>query len=216
MREPSAPDLPADLTKGVLPGEDLTDGAVHLTLAFEDVDFSRRYAAGVEIDQCAYRNVSFSQAKLRRALIRDAVFDRCDLANAQAWDCSATRAMFSGSRMTGLSWLNGGLRDVIFSDCRMDLASFRACTFKDVVFTGCRLDSAEFGDADLSGARFENCDLTGAQFSGARMTGTRLARCDLTGISGVTSLRGAVITSAGAVALAFTLASALGITIEDD
>ena len=68
----------------------------------------------------------------------------------------------------------------------------------------------------LRGARFEGCDLTGAQFSGARMTGTRLARCELTGISGVTSMRGAIVTSADAVALAFILAGALGITIEDD
>ncbi len=84
------------------------------------------------------------------------------------------------------------------------------------MFTGCRMEQADFADADLRGARFEGCDLTGAQFSGARMTGTRFARCDLTGIAGVTSMRGAVITSADAVALAFILAAALGITIEDD
>jgi len=118
--------------------------------------------------------------------------------------------------MTGLSWLDGGLRDVMFADCRMDLASFRSSRFSDVVFSGCRLSQAEFGEADLSGARFEDCDLTGAQFSGARMTGTRLVGCDLTGIDGVTSLRGAIITSGDARALAATLAAALGITIRDE
>jgi len=48
------------------------------------------------------------------------------------------------------------------------------------------------------------------------MAGTRFARCDLTGIAAVTSMRGAVISSTDVLALAHTLAAALGITIEDD
>ena len=64
--------------------------------------------------------------------------------------------------------------------------------------------------------RFTGCDLTGAQFTGAQMAGARLTRCELTGIGGVTSMRGSVVTSADAVALAFILASALGITIDDE
>ncbi len=78
------------------------------------------------------------------------------------------------------------------------------------------MEQADFGDADLRGARFEGCNLAGAQFSGARMTGTRFARCDLTEIAGVTSMRGAFITSTDVVALAYILAGALGITVDDD
>ena len=48
------------------------------------------------------------------------------------------------------------------------------------------------------------------------MSGTRFSGCELTGIGGVTSMRGAIISSADAVALADILASALGIKIEDD
>jgi uncharacterized protein YjbI with pentapeptide repeats len=216
VREPSAPDLPADLTAGALPGDELGDGAVHLCLAFDDLDLSGSDAAGAEIDQCRYRNVNLSQTRMRRAIIRDAVFDRCDLANLRARDSSMSRTSVAASRMTGLSWLDGGLRDVTFEGCRMDLVSFRQSTLKDVVFTDCRLSQADFGDADLRSARFVNCDLGAAQFSGAQMAGARLTRCELTGISGATSLRGATITSSDAMALAFTLASALGIVIEDD
>jgi uncharacterized protein YjbI with pentapeptide repeats len=216
LRVPWAPDLPADLKAGVLPGDDLDDDAVHLCLAFEDADLSGRDATNAEIDQCRYNNVNFSQSRLRRAIIRDAVFASCDLANLRARDSSMSRASISGSRMTGLTWLDGGFRDVTFDGCRMDMVSFRQSTLKDVVFTDCRLSQADFGDADLRSARFVDCDLGGAQFSGAQMAGARLLRCELTGISGVTSLRGAIVTSADAMALAFTLAGALGIVIEDD
>ena len=85
-----------------------------------------------------------------------------------------------------------------------------------MVFTECRLDQANFGDANLSGARFINCDLTGAQFSGATLAGTRFTGCDLTALSGVTSMRGAIITSSDAFTLARIFADALGIKIEDE
>lgn len=214
-RQPAEPDLPPELTPAVLPGDDLEDGCVLLGLGFADIDWSGREAAGAEIDQCRLGAVSLSRARLRRTLIRDAALDRCDLANLQARDSSMTRVQVRGCRMTGWSWLAGSLRDVVFAHCRADLASFAASTFSDVAFRECKLEQADFGDADLRGAAFTECDLTGAQFSGARMTGARFTRCDLSGINGVTSLRGAVITGGDAIALASTLAAALGIVIEE-
>ena len=214
-REPVPPDLPADLTEAGLPGDDLADGGAYVALAFDGLDLSGRAAVGAEVDQCRYRDVNLSQVTLRRAVVRDAVFHGCDLANLRARDSSMSRTAIRSSRMTGFAWLTGDLRDVVFDDCRIDLASFCASKLSDVVFTGCRLEQADFSDADLTRARFERCDLSGAQFAGARMTGTRLSGCDLTGISGVTSMRGAIIASIDALSLAVTLARGLGITIDD-
>ncbi len=215
-RLPAGPDLPAELNAAALPGHDLDDGAICELLAYADLDLSGREAAGAEIEACTFANVNLSQGKLRRVLIRDVRYERCDLANLRALDSSLTRVALLASRMTGLSLLDDDLRDVRFESCRIDLSSFRMSKLDDVLFTGCRMEQADFTEADLRGARFEDCDLTGAQFSGARMTGTRFARCDLTGITGVTSMRGAVVTSADAVTLAYILAGALGITIEDE
>jgi uncharacterized protein YjbI with pentapeptide repeats len=215
-RPPAEPDLPAELKAAVLPGNDLGDSAVCELLAYAELDLSGREAAGAEIEACTFDGVNLSQGKLRRGLIRDVRFERCDLANLRALDSSLTRVELLASRMTGLSLLDTDLRDVRFDGCRVDLSAFRMSKFDDVLFTGCRMGQADFTEADLRGARFEGCDLTGAQFSGARMTGTRFARCDLTGISGVTSMRGAVVASADVVTLAYILAGALGIAIEDD
>lgn len=210
-----APDLPADLASAKLPADDLVDGGFYLALAFAGLDMSGREAMDAEVDQCLYSDVNISRVSLRRAAIRDAVFERCDLANLRARDSAMSRTAVRSSRMTGFSWLAGDLRDVTFDDCRIDLASFAGSKLSDVVFTGCRLEQADFGGADLSSARFERCDLSGAQFSDARMTGTRLSGCDLTGINGVTSLRGSFIDSTDALALVASLANALGITLEE-
>jgi uncharacterized protein YjbI with pentapeptide repeats len=118
--------------------------------------------------------------------------------------------------MTGLSWAEGSMRETTLEGCRMDMASFRFSAFKGVVFTDCKLTQADFQEADLRGARFEHCDLSGIQFSGAQMEGTRISDCILDAINGVTSLKGAIIKSRDAVALTYSLASALGIKIEDD
>ena len=91
---------------------------------------------------------------------------------------------------------------------------FRFTRFDGVVFDRCNLSRADFQNADLSGVRFTGCDLTGAQFSQAKMDGTRFAGCELDGIGGVTSFRGATVTGNDLLALAHTLAAALGITIE--
>jgi uncharacterized protein YjbI with pentapeptide repeats len=215
IKEPSAPDLPRELTAASLPEADLFDGALHAGLAVDDVDLSGREVAGAELDQCRYRNVNFAQVRFNRITVKDVEFSRCDLANLRARDCSIRRAVVTASRMTGLSWITGGIRDVIFDSCRIDLGYFSATKFSAVIFTGCRLDQANFSDTDLADVRFDKCDLSGAQFSGANLADTRFSGCDLTGLSGVSSLRGATITTGDAVSLAGIFAEALGIRIED-
>src|SRR5690606_20701218 len=128
---------------------------------------------------------------------------------------SMQRARIDSSRMTGLHWIDGSLRDVTVAECRADLAVFRFTDFRQVRFEDCNLTRADFANADLSGAQFVNCDLTGAQFSQATMTGARFRGCTLVGIGGVTSMEGAIIAGQDLVALSYTLAAALGIQIED-
>nr|WP_226931506.1 pentapeptide repeat-containing protein [Parafrankia sp. CH37] len=129
---------------------------------------------------------------------------------------SLIRVAVTTNRMTGVAWTNGRLRDVIFRDCRLDLTRFRSTTAANVLFEGCNLKQADFQDADLRGVTFEDCDLTSAQFSGAKMDGARLLDCVLVGVNGVTSMAGAGVASRDMVALAYSLAGALGITVLDE
>jgi uncharacterized protein YjbI with pentapeptide repeats len=214
LREPAAPDLPDRLDPPGDADADLADGAVLAGLALTDLDWSDHQAAGAELDQCRCQNVSLGQVRLNRTIIRDVEFDRCDLANLRARESSMSRVAVSATRMTGLTWITGVLRDVTFANCRIDLAFFSATKFTNVVFANCRLDQANFGDAELTEVRFDGCDLTAAQFSGARLAETRFTGCDLTGLAGVTSLRGAIMSGADAVGLAASFATALGIKIE--
>jgi len=214
-RAPVPPKLPASLTAARSPQDDLGDEGAYLSLDYQNADLANRSASLADIDQCQFGTVNFSQSVLDRARIRDSVFRGCDFANLRVSRGSLDRVAFSGSRMTGMAWADGIMREVTLTDCRMDMAAFRFSVFKHVVFTDCKLTQADFHEADLRGVRFEHCDLSGAQFANAQMDGTRLSDCTLHGVGGVTSFRGAIVSSQDALGLAYTLANALGITLED-
>lgn len=59
---------------------------------------------------------------------------RCDLANPQITDGQVFTARLANSRLTGLAWIDCGVRDVVFADCRADLARSRMSTLRDVTF----------------------------------------------------------------------------------
>lgn len=214
-RTPQPPQIPAFLEPATLPEHDLEPEAIFYRLAFE-LNLTGRVADVVVFDQCRFQGADLSGTVLERARFTHCHIDRSNFANVRAEKSALQCARFTASRLTGLHWPDGTLRDVVISGCRADLAAFRFTTFRRVVFEDCNLAGADFSHADLSGTRFLDCDLTGAQFSQATMTGAYFRGCTLTGVGGITSFAGARITGHDLIALSYTLASALGIEIGDD
>lgn len=216
VRRPARPKPPASITLADLSIHDLVDEGVYRALHFEDLDLTGREVDALEFDQCRFTGVDLGPGVFERAAFVDCLVERCTLANLRTNGSSMIRVAVTASRLTGLQWTKGALRDTSFTDCRMDLSSFRFSKLSAVAFERCNLRQADFQNADLRGARFEECDLAAAQFSGATMDGTTFARCTLEGIGGVTSLRGARLSGGDAMSLLRTLARALGIVVDDD
>jgi uncharacterized protein YjbI with pentapeptide repeats len=210
-----SPKLPGALGVATPEDHELVDDAALRGLGFFDIDLSGRSAESVEFDQCRFRNADLGGVSLVRAAFTDCLFENGNLANLRVQTSSMRRAGLSASRMTGVHWVDGVLRDVTVSECRADLTSFRFTRFNNVVFEGCNLTRADFQNADVSGVQFIGCDLTGAQFSQATMAGTRFSNCALAGIGGVASFAGAILANQDLIALSHALAAALGIRIED-
>lgn len=213
-RAPTEPRLPASLGVATIGDHDLCDEATYRGLEFS-LDLSGRSAEAAEFDRCRLRGTDLAGTALVRAVFTDCLIGNGNVANLRAEKSSMARVRLDVLRMTGLQWIDGSLRDVTVARCRADLASFRFTRLHTVTFTGCNLSRADFQNAELNGVRFVDCDLSGAQFSQARTVGTRFVGCDLSGIGGATSLAGAVVATGDLATLAYTLAAALGITIED-
>jgi len=198
-----------------LPRDDLVDEAELTGLGYEGADLSGRDVASAVVRRSRFRGCTLGPGTFGRVSLVDCELQGCDLANLQARSSSLTRVAVTGCRLTGLSWAGGWCRDVRWDSCRADLVSFRFTRFLAAAFVECDLRQADFQEADLSGITFTDCDLSGAQFSGATTTGTRFSGCTLIGISGVQSLRGAVVDSRDIVDLGYSLACALGILVEE-
>jgi uncharacterized protein YjbI with pentapeptide repeats len=214
LPEATPPHLPSPRSAAMLPDHDPEDEARFRGLDFIDLDLTGRVAGSVEFDGCHFKGTDLGDSALDKGALVDCRFETCNLANVRASEASMRRVQVSVSRMTGFHWINGALRDVAFQDCRLDLSTFRFSKLTDVVFTECNLTRADFTNADLSRARFVDCLLPGVQFAHANLSGTRFTRCELVDIDSATSLRGAVLEGHNLIALAHTLATALGITIE--
>ncbi len=197
------------------PDHDIEDEATFRRLAFLDLDLSGQAGDSVEFEQCRFTRTGLAGAVLERATFTDCLVETSDWANLKTVKSGLLRVEVSLARLTGLQWLDGSLRDVTFRECRTDLATFRFSSFKNVAFSDCNLTRADFTHADLRGASFTGCDLSGAQVAQADCNGARFTRCELSGVGSVTSLRGATVGAHDLAGLAYTLAGALDITIDE-
>ncbi len=139
-----------------------------------------------------------------------------NLANLEVRAGALVRAVVRHSRLTGLTWPGGLLRDVRFEDCRVDLASLRFSRLERVSFLRCVLAEADFEGVRADSVRFADCDLTRAQFSQAHFERSEIRHCDLARVSGVTGLRGVGLLPADILGLAGSLAAELGLRTLDE
>ncbi|HZM79122.1 MAG TPA: pentapeptide repeat-containing protein [Candidatus Limnocylindrales bacterium] len=214
-KPPESPRMPESLEPlEPEPEADDFDGASWYQVSLEGVDLSGARVEEAEIEQCRLTRVGLAGAEIRHLTVVDSVIDHGDWANAVFESCGLRRLRLEENRMTGMTFIDGMVRDVEFRDSKLDLTNWRANTFTSVHFARCDLSGADFNGADLRGVVFSECGLEGAQFSNAKANGARFLDCDLGGIGGIGSLAGATIRSGDLLTLTGLLARELGITIE--
>jgi uncharacterized protein YjbI with pentapeptide repeats len=214
FKEPIVPRMPRDLITAELPRHDLRDDERYQSLEYTGIDLSHRDVDSAEFERCRFHDTSLSGSVVARVGFSSVEISRCDLSNSQARSASVTAVSISSSRLTGMALVEAGFHGVLFDTCRGDLANFRFGTFRNVIFRNCLMTESNFQEADLRGVRFEKCKLNLSQFSNAKMEDVIFTECEMMGIGGVTSLRGATIQTLDAYALAQTLASAIGIVLD--
>lgn len=172
---------------------------------------------GLEFAGAELREVDLGGARLPRLALRNCLVAGGNLANVAVRGGSAERTVFDHVRLTGLTWHEGVLRDVVFRGCRIDLASFASTRLERVAFEECVLVHTDLQDARLAAVTFERCDLAGADLTGARLgAGCVLRGCTLDGARGVEALRGARMPYEDVLAAAVTFAAALGVDVLGD
>jgi uncharacterized protein YjbI with pentapeptide repeats len=123
-----------------------------------------------------------------------------ELLGASVSRLRAAGCRFEGVRLTGSTFDEVLLEDVLFTECelsgvtlsaaRLTRVRFEQCRMsgltaaelvgEHVAFADCRLDDAWFRMADLDRVELADCDLQRADFYATKLRRSTIARCDLT------------------------------------
>jgi uncharacterized protein YjbI with pentapeptide repeats len=214
--EVQPPRLPDELEPGTVDVATVDSGDEWRRERLTDVDAHELAVPSLRFEESRLERVDLSGGRLARLSLSDVELESCNLANADVRGGSAWRARIARSRLTGLSWHEGLIRDTVLSDCRIDLSSFAATRLERVVFERCLLVQADFQEANLRAVRFVDCDLTEADISQAQFTGCELRGCTIDGLRAAERLRGVAMPWEDIVASVGTFAAAIGVTVLDD
>jgi uncharacterized protein YjbI with pentapeptide repeats len=213
---PEAPRVPGDLEPGSFEGAAVESGDEWRRVQLTDVAAPELAVPSLRFEESRLDRFDLSGGRLAHLSLSDVELEGCNLANAEVRGGSAWRAWIARSRLTGVSWTEGMVRDVVLSDCRIDLSSFAATRLEQVVFERCLLMQADFQEANLRAVRFVECDLTEADLMGARFERCELRGCTIDGIRGADRLRGVAMPWEDIVASVGTFAAAVGVTVLDE
>jgi fluoroquinolone resistance protein len=176
-------------------------------------DWTGRDAKGIRLTECRVDGVGLDEAALRGANVRDVIVSEGSWANADASEAFMKRVEFRNTRLTGVSFGNAKVEDVVFVECRLDLASFRFAKLAHVRFESCLMAEADFYDAGVRSTVFSGCSLAGASLAGVTFSDTELRGCDLTALGNAERLRGVRMPWADIAQSADVLAAGLGIEV---
>ncbi|WP_158630389.1 pentapeptide repeat-containing protein [Glycomyces terrestris] len=179
-------------------------------LLIEGADWTGAHGDG-SLESSAVRNSDLSGAVLSPFEVVDVVVDHSVLSNARWEEATARRVEITESQLVGWQAQFSLVQDLYVADSRADFAGISIGTAKGpVVFERCRFTNATFL-GDFSKAVFIECSFPGADFSRvSNAKGCDFRRAELGGITGLMSLKGALITADQAVEIAGELAVAAG------
>ena len=153
---------------------------------------------------------------VERPELVNVVLERCDVAGFTGRDGRAERVVVTGSRLRGVTWVNGVLQDVVLDGVTGEEISCRFSTLRRVTLRECTLPGLDLTEVRLDDVRLERCSLPGLQLNGAKVKSLRIEGCDLAGATGVAALAGASIHPDDLGALAPSLAEAIGMTVSTE
>ncbi|HMH14510.1 MAG TPA: pentapeptide repeat-containing protein [Edaphobacter sp.] len=165
----------------------------------------------VRIDRCVWTSVTLADPKAHGLHLHDARIENSDLANIDLKSGSLDRVEITSTRLTGATFTDAHLKNVLFKECKLDLAFFRMARLQQCIFEKCNLADADFYGADLSGTIFRDCDLSRADVSQAKLAGADIRGCRLDSLRGTPITMDRLIINPDQAALLITL---FGVRVE--
>jgi uncharacterized protein YjbI with pentapeptide repeats len=180
-------------------------------------DYVGQRAEGIEMGDVVVRGGRWSGVVLDGWRAFDVTFEDADLSGFSLLDEPVLQNVtFTRCRLTGANFAGARLRNVTFEGCTLDDANLRMLDAEGVVFNDAVLVGADLHAAKFTEVRMRGCDLRGSDWNESRLKTVDLRGSRLEDVRGADRLRGVTIESSQVVPLAYSLAVAMGLTIDDE
>ncbi|MDK8843332.1 pentapeptide repeat-containing protein [Corynebacterium striatum] len=184
---------------------------------FENEWFSgefERNLQGMSLTGCMVADSSLDGTDLSSS-----TFTECELTglDAPGWRMARTvlrDVEVADSRFGAADFAEADLFSVKFSGCKFAWTNHSGGTLRDVLFEDCVFDEVDLSQAQAQRVAFRGCRARTLRVDAARMKDVDFRGLDFDAISGVGSLKGAVLTNTQAIHLAPAMAAFLGAIVD--
>lgn len=193
--------------------EELVSESGHDARRYTDLDLSGIDLADVGFSECAFEGVRSDAAKLRGARLTDCTIDRLEAPVLDAPSSFWRDVSISGSRSGSSDLYDAELRSVSISHSKFGYLNLRGARVTDVLIEDTMLEELDLGGAEVTRLALPGCRIGVLDVSRARLVDLDLRGAEFSSITGVESLRGAIISEDQLAEFAPLFAASLGVRV---
>lgn len=165
---------------------------------------------GCRIERCQLDEASLAESRLTECVLADVGASGVDTGGSAWRDVILDRPRIGALAAVRAQWSSVRIRGG-----RIDFLVHAGARLDDIAFENCVIGELDLGDARLRNVTFDGCDVGVLDVGSAFLVEVNLSRARLMTIRGVSSLRGATVSTAQLVAMGPLLADHLGIRVSD-
>lgn len=185
-------------------------------VSFEELDLSHQDAGNATFLDCAIVRCRADGLQLRRARVVASLVTDLRAVSIDAAESSWRDVLLGGGRIGAAIATAAHLARVRVRGVKLDYVNARGAELQDVVFERCVVGEIDFAEAELTNVSFVDTRLDSLNVAGAALDRLDLSGAALRQLSGLDSLRGAIVSPVQLHDLAPLLAEHLGITVAGD
>jgi uncharacterized protein YjbI with pentapeptide repeats len=209
-RRTSSPDL-TDFD-----AERLESGRDYEGILFADRDFTGQDAEDARFLECRLDRCGLDGLSMRRVRLVDCLLAEVHGANVDLSDSTWHDTRMSGGRIGAMNLAGATWKRVRLEGVKLGFVNFAAARLDEVVFDGCEIGSLDAGAAQMRSVQFVDCAVTEINVDEATLAKVDLSGAMLRTLTGIGSLRGAIVSHQQLLDLAPLLASQLGLEVRAD
>ncbi|RUQ98973.1 pentapeptide repeat-containing protein [Labedella endophytica] len=193
---------------------ELVEESSHDARRYGDLDVSGLDLTDMRFGECAFDGVRSDALRLRGSRITDSTIERLEAPVLDAPSSFWRDVEIVSSRSGSTDLYDAELRSVSIGQSKFGYLNLRGAKVSDVVVRDTVLEELDLGGAEVTRLALPGCRIGVLDVSRARLVDVDLRGAEFSTITGVESLKGAIVSEDQLAEFAPLFAAALGVRVE--